>query len=334
MVYPKPVWPIFGELAAILCGVLESNKPFKTGNSVLLGGETVEGIKRRYNALILAHNYQIPEIQEIADYVGDSLELSCKAAESNKDVIVFCGVKFMAETAKILSPEKTILLPAAGAGCPLADKADVEELRKVKSLYPGAAVVCYVNSSAEIKAESDICCTSSNAAAIVNSLEEEEIIFVPDGNLARWVAGQTDKKIIPWEGNCPIHNRVLISDIHRMKKAAPDAEILVHPECSPEVIDAADLAASTSGIIRYSRESDKKRFIIGTEVGILHRLQEQSPEKEFFILSPGLVCPDMKLTADVDMVRNCLENKTPEIDVQEDIRVKAFNAVSKMLEII
>ena len=234
-------------------------------------------LKKERDAIILAHNYQLPEVQDIADLVGDSLELSRAAATMEGEVIVFCGVDFMAETAAVLSPEKTVLLPAVDACCPMADMITADELKLVKSRNPGAAVVCYVNTTAEVKAESDICCTSSNAVKVVNSVKNDTVIFVPDRNLAAYAARFTEKTILPWDGFCIVHDQITPEHVREARRLHPDAEVLVHPECRPEVIDLADHVASTSGIIKQVGASPAKAFIIGTEIGILHRLDKRIP---------------------------------------------------------
>ncbi len=289
-------------------------------------------LKKERNAIILAHNYQIGPVQDIADVVGDSLELSRAAATMEGDVIVFAGVDFMAETAAILSPQKTVLLPAPDACCPMAEMITADELRLARSRHPGAAVVCYVNSSAEVKAESDICCTSSNAVAVVQSLKEDKIIFVPDKNLARYAARFTDKEILPWEGFCIVHDRITVDHVRKARMLHPDAPVLVHPECRPEVIDAADHVASTSGMIRYVCSSQEKEFIIGTEIGILHRLRRDCPEKTCHPLDGSMVCTNMKKT-DLHMVKNALETLSPRIMVPEDIALKARHAIERMLAV-
>lgn len=290
-------------------------------------------LKKERNAIILAHNYQLPEIQDIADVTGDSLELARLASQNDADVIVFCGVDFMAETAAIVNPDKTVLLPAKDAGCPLAEMADAQSLVAKKKEYPDAAVVCYVNSSAEVKAESDICCTSANAVDVVNSLKEDRVLFVPDQNLASWVARHTEKEIIPWNGYCITHHRVRAEEVHRAKEAHPDAVVVVHPECPAEVVDLADEVASTTGILRYVKNSSAQKFIIGTEMGLLHRLMKENPGKVFFILSPGLVCPNMKKISSIQMVLDALESNAPQVRVDEEIRLKALAAVERMLAI-
>ena len=289
-------------------------------------------LKKDRHAIILAHNYQPADVQDIADLTGDSLELSRAAATMDGDVIVFCGVDFMAETAAIISPEKTVLLPANDACCPMADMITADELKLVKSRHPEAAVVCYVNTTAEVKAESDICCTSSNAVKVVNSLQEDQIIFVPDRNLGLYTQRFTKKEILPWEGFCTVHDRITPDHVRKAHDLHPDAVILVHPECRPEVIDLADHVASTSGIIRYVCESPKKEFIIGTEIGILHRLRKDCPAKKCYPLSTAAICSNMKKT-DLNKVRNALISLQPRITVPEEIAHRARCAIERMLAV-
>ena len=281
--------------------------------------------------MILAHNYQVDEVQDVADFVGDSLELSRQAAAvTDAEVIVFCGVRFMAETAKILSPQKTVLLPDPNAGCPLCDFADADAVRRRKAELPGVPVVSYVNTTAEVKAESDICCTSANSVKVVNSLPQEEILFLPDRNLGSWTAEQTQKKLILWEGYCITHQRILPEHILRLKAEHPEAEVVVHPECSPEVRKLADAIRSTSGILRYARESPARSFIIGTEIGILHRLRKENPGKEFFAPSKVAVCPNMKKIT-LEKVLWSLEEMVHPVEVPEEIRLRAKQAIDRML---
>jgi quinolinate synthase len=292
--------------------------------------EEILRLREERRAIILAHNYQPPEVQDIADLTGDSLELSRAAAGMKGEVIVFCGVDFMAETAAILSPEKTVLLPAEDACCPMAQMITAEELRLVKSRNPDAAVVCYVNTTAEVKAESDICCTSSNAVRVVNSVEQDRIIFVPDRNLARYARRFTKKEILPWEGFCIVHDRITPEMVQEARNAHPGAVLLVHPECRPEVINLADHVASTSGIIRQVCSSDKHEFIIGTEVGILHRLGKQCPDKACYPLSSEAICRNMKKNS-LEKVRDSLSTLQPRITVPEDIAARARSAIERML---
>lgn len=295
--------------------------------------EEIQRLKKEKNAVILAHNYQIPEIQEVADLVGDSLKLSQVAAETDADIIILSGVRFMAESAKILSPNKKVLLPAYDAGCPMADMIDVDKLRAFKEQHPGAPVVCYVNSSAEVKAESDICCTSSNAIEIIKSIPSKKILFVPDMNLGSYIAKQVpEKEIILYKGFCITHHRVKPTEVDQVRGAYPDAKVLIHPEAAPEVVAKADFVGSTSQIINYAKESNCNTFIIGTEMGVMHKLQKDNPTKKFYLLSPGLVCNNMKKTHLVDIYEALLEEKH-EITVDETIREKALGSLEKMLKI-
>lgn len=290
-------------------------------------------LKKKRNAVIIVHNYQRDEIQEIADISGDSLALSQAAVRTDADVIVFCGVDFMAESASILNPDKKVLLPVKEAGCPMADMITPEKLKAMRREFPGAAVVCYVNSSAEVKAESDIACTSSNAVEIVKSLSEREVIFVPDKNLGRYVQKQLpEKKIILWEGFCPTHIRVQGEDIVRSKSLRPDAEVIAHPECNPEVLDLADHICSTGGMFTYVKKSPSKEFIISTESGMLYKLQKENPDKVFYVPTPRLVCATMKLTT-LGWVAHSLEMLVYEIKVAEDVREKAKRTLQRMLEV-
>lgn len=294
--------------------------------------ERIEQLKKEKNAIILCHNYQRPDVQDAADFVGDSFGLSQKAASSGADIIVFCGVDFMAESAAVLNPDKTVLMPELAAQCPMAAMITPESLRLEKEKYPDAAVVCYVNTPASVKAESDICCTSANALRVVNSLKEDKIIFVPDRNLALYVAAQTKKKIIPWNGYCPTHHLILPGDILLEKEEHPEAEILVHPECRPEVIALADKVLSTEGMLKYARQSGSKEFIIGTEIGLLHRLGKENPEKTFIPATGFAVCPNMKMNTLQSIIR-ALEKNEHVIKVPEDIRIKAKSALDRMLEV-
>jgi quinolinate synthase len=291
----------------------------------------IESLKEKRNAVILAHNYQLPQIQDIADFVGDSLQLSRQAARTDADVIVFCGVHFMAETAAMLSPDKTVLLPDENAGCPMANMISAEQLRQFKQAHPGAVVVCYVNSSAEVKAESDYCCTSSNATEIVNSLHDaEKIIFAPDKHLGQYTSQQTHRDMILWNGYCHVHVCIRDSDIEHMKQEHPGAIVIVHPECTDPVRGQADAVLSTSGMCRYARESDAGEFIIGTEIGILHRLRKENPDKKFYPASEVAVCPNMKLTT-VEKVLWSLESMQYQIKVSQEIRSRAIKAIENMV---
>jgi len=292
----------------------------------------IEKLKKSRNAIFLVHNYQLGEVQDIADFTGDSLELSQKAAGTDADVIVFCGVQFMAETAAIICPDKIVLLPELEAGCPMADMITARDLREKKKEHPGATVVCYVNSSAEVKAESDICCTSANAVSIIEKLPKDgEIIFVPDQYLGSYAAGQTGREMVLWPGFCPTHIRILARDIARQKAEYPRAKVIVHPECRQEVTDLADAVLSTGGMIRFARETDAEEVIVGTEIGILHRLRKENPGKKFIPASEQAICPRMKLIT-LETVLWSLENMSHQIKVPENIRLRAKAAVDKMLE--
>ncbi len=292
----------------------------------------IKRLSKDKDAILLAHNYQPPEIQDAADFCGDSLELSIKAAETDAAVLVFCGVHFMAETASILSPQKTVLLPRPDAGCPMADMVTPEALEARMAGLPGVPVVTYVNSSAAVKALSTICCTSANAAAVVNSLEADEVLMVPDRNLARNTAARTDKKIHLWDGCCPFHDILTPAMVAEARAAHPDALFLAHPECLPEVVAMADAAVSTSGMIRFARESARTSFLVGTEVGMRYPLQKACPDKEFIMVSPGMRCDDMKKITLTDVL-NCLETMAGEVKVPEAIRVPALKAVERMIAV-
>ncbi|HUU03170.1 MAG TPA: quinolinate synthase NadA [Myxococcota bacterium] len=290
-------------------------------------------LKQERRAIILAHNYQLGEVQDVADLTGDSLDLSRKAATTDAEIIVFCGVHFMAETAAILSPGKTVLLPDRHAGCPMADMVDAESLRRKKAEHPGAAVISYVNSTAEVKAESDICCTSANVAKVVNSIPSgREIIFVPDQYLGIYAAEQTGRELILWPGYCPTHRRILPEHIERRKAEYPEARVIVHPECRPEVTRLADKVASTSQMIRYATESEAPTIIVGTEMGIIHRLQKENPHKRFVAATEQAVCPNMKRNT-LEKIVTALEENRHIVSVPEEIRKRAAGALERMLEI-
>jgi len=289
-------------------------------------------LKQQRKAVILVHNYQRGEIQDIADFVGDSLELSQIAAKTDAGVIVFCGVRFMAETASILSPDKVVLLPDVNAGCPMADMITTEKLRERKRELPNAAVVCYINSSAEVKAESDVCCTSANAARVIESLTVEEILFVPDQYLGHYISTKTGKKMYLWPGYCPTHMKILPEHISELRQKYPMAKAVVHPECRPEVIALADEALSTGGMVRYAGRDDVSQMIVGTEIGIIHRLKKENPEKEFVPASKQAVCPNMKLIT-LEKVLWSLEEMAPEVKVPEETRLEAKVALDRMLQV-
>ena len=294
--------------------------------------ERIIELKKDRNAVIIAHNYQRAEVQDIADFVGDSLELSQKAAQTRADVIVFCGVHFMAETASLLNPDKVVLLPDAGAGCPMANMITAEQLRKLKAENPGATVVTYINSSAAVKAESDYCCTSANGVKVVNSIDARDIIFVPDQYLGSFIEKKTGKKMILWPGYCPTHVKILPEDIITLKKQYPKAKVVAHPECRPDVVALADEALSTSGMIRYAARPEVKELIVATEVALIHRLTKENPGKKFIPASTRAVCPNMKKTT-LEKIVGALETMQPEVKVPEEIRVRAVACVSRMLKI-
>ena len=284
-------------------------------------------------AVLLAHNYMRDEVQEIADITGDSLQLSMEAAKTDAEVIVFCGVHFMAESAAILSPDKTVLLPRPDAGCPMADMVDVTGLRALKAKHPGVPVVTYVNSTAAVKAESDICCTSANAVSVVRSLDAQQLIFAPDRNLGRWIARfVSDKQFIYWDGYCPTHERMTTEAVLQQKAEHPDALFICHPECAPAISDLADHVCSTSGMYSYCAQSPATKFIVGTEAGILFKLRQDNPDKQFILASPALICPNMKLTALEDILL-ALQTMQPVVRVDQETRLRAKAALDRMLAV-
>ncbi len=295
--------------------------------------EKILKLKKERNAVILVHNYQLGEIQDIADFVGDSLGLSQNAAKTEADIIVFCGVHFMAETAAITCPRMTILLPDRHAGCPMANMITAEQLRQRKKELPNATVVCYINSTAAVKAESDICCTSANAVKVVESIDNDEVLFVPDQYLGHYVSTKTKKKIHLWPGYCPTHVRIQPQDIMQLKRENPQAKVVVHPECRPDVTALADEVMSTGGMIRYAHRNDVPEMIVGTELGIIHRLKKENPGKKFIPVSEQAVCPNMKLIT-LEKVLWSLEEMRLVVKVSEAIRLKARAAVDKMLAIV
>lgn len=295
--------------------------------------EEILKLKKEKNAVILAHYYQNIEVDEVADYVGDSLYLSQVAAKTDADIIIFCGVSFMAETAKILSPEKKVILPKVNAGCEMADMLSAQQLKEFKAQNPDVPTVCYVNSTAEVKALSDISCTSANAVKVVKSLNSDKVLFVPDKGLGGYVNSQLDDvEVTCFEGYCPVHYKIEKEEILDMKMKYPEAMVLVHPESHIDVVAQADVIGSTSGIIKAAKESDKKQFIIVTDVGVVERLQRDCPDKEFFLASPKAVCKDMKLITLEDILKS-LQNLQPEIFVDEEISKKAFNCINEMLKV-
>ena len=294
----------------------------------------IEKLKREKDALILVHNYQRAEVQDVADFIGDSLELSRKAQSISCRIIVFCGVRFMGETAKILSPDKVVLLPREEAGCPMADMVTPDNVIELRKRYPQAQVISYVNTTAQVKAESDACCTSANAVKVVQNMDAESIIFLPDRNLARFTMGKvTNKHIIPYQGYCYVHERITPEDIIEAKRLHPEAKVIVHPECRPEVVRLADEALSTGGMVKFARESTAKEVIVGTEEGILHRLRKENPEKRFFATAPELICRDMKLTTLRDLYLSLKHERYP-IIVEDGVRKRAKKALDKMLQCV
>jgi len=296
--------------------------------------EKIEKLKQKHNAVILAHNYQRSEIQDLADFTGDSFGLSIKAAETNADVIVFCGVRFMAETAAILSPQKTVLLPDEHAGCPLADMITADRLRDLKRKHPEALVVCYVNSSAEVKAESDYCCTSANAVEVVKSLPNDKpIIFVPDQNLGQFAGERTGRDLILWPGYCHVHVAITEDDIKNAKAKHPDAIVMTHPECTGPVKALSDELLSTGQMLRYAKQSEAKQFIIATEIGIIHTLKTQNPLTEFFPAADKAICPNMKRIT-LEKILWSLQDLQYKVTVPKNIRLKAKKTLDRMVEIL
>lgn len=313
-------------------------------------------LKEDKHALILSHNYQREEVQDIADFVGDSLELSRTAATKECDVIVFCGVHFMAESASILSPDKAVLLPEPEATCPMADMIEVSRprrvwktfpgyevqptllfpheftLRDIKAQYPGVPVVAYVNTTADVKAESDICCTSANVVKVIESLPDEEVICIPDRNLSLWAQRNTKKRVITWDGFCHVHDRVTREDVLRAREKHPHALFMAHPECRLEVLELADHVTSTSGMLRFAKASNSGEFIVGTELGLMHRLKKESPGKVFYPLRKDMICPNMKKTTLKSILR-ALKEMTTLIKVPEEVRIPAKRALDRMLAI-
>ena len=292
----------------------------------------IKRLLKEKNGILLAHNYQRDEIQELADFTGDSLGLSIEAAKTDCDIIIFCGVHFMAESASILSPDKTVILPRLDAGCPMADMISADILVAKRRENPEAAVVTYVNSSAEVKAESDICCTSANAVRVVNSVKSDTVLMTPDKNLAKYVSRFTDKKVLWWEGYCPTHDRLKVQEVLEVKAKHPSALFVAHPECRPDVLELADHICSTSGMYEYAKKTDNEEFIIGTEKGILYRLKKDNPEKRFILASKSLICPNMKLTT-LESVLNAIVEMKNVVNVPERTRIPAKEALDRMLAI-
>lgn len=296
--------------------------------------EKIKKLKEEKNAVIVAHTYQTLDVQKIADMTGDSFQLSKYCARVDSGIIVFCGVLFMAESAKILSPGKTVLLPDRNAGCPMADMVTAEELRKMKKKHPEAGVICYVNSTAEVKAESDICCTSSNAVQIARSLDNDKIIFVPDKNLGHYVASQVpEKEFILWDGYCPVHDRLTEEEVEKMKEKHPNALLAAHPECPEKVLSHADYIGSTKGILEYVRGSSEKEFIIATEKGVVDKLTEEFPDKEIHLAYSRMVCVNMKKTT-LEKVLNALENEEYKVELDSEVMDKARLSLERMIEAV
>lgn len=295
--------------------------------------ERIEKLKKEKNAIVLAHSYQNVEIDEVADYVGDSLYLSQKAKETNADIIVFAGVYFMAQTAKIISPDKKVLLPNLNAGCLMADMINYNQMVEFKNKYPNIPVVCYINSTAEVKAECDICCTSSNAIEIVRSLNAPQVLFVPDANLGKYVESQLNGvEVITYQGCCPVHDNVTVENIKTVREKYPNAKVLIHPECTPKVSFMGDYIGSTSGIIDYVKNSSDKQFVIVTEKGVVDRLRRDYPEKEFILISEKMLCESMKLTT-LEEILNSLENEVNEINLEESVRLRSASCIERMLKV-
>jgi len=294
--------------------------------------ERIKQLKKERNAIILAHYYQRDEIQDIADFRGDSFLLAQKAAETDADIIVFCGVHFMGESAKILAPDKKVIIPDERAGCPMADMVNVEGLKELKRKHPHATVVAYINTSADVKAETDICCTSANAVKVIESVETDEIIWVPDKNLGSYVSKFTNKNMIIWEGYCNTHDMLTVKDVEDMKVKHPNAQFVVHPECRPEVVAMGDFVGSTTAILKYCRESGCQEFIVGTEDGTGYQLRLDSPQKTFHFATKYLVCPNMKVN-NLKKVARCLETMQPEVFVPAHIADQARLSLERMLQV-
>jgi len=293
--------------------------------------ERIQELKRELNAVILAHNYQLPEIQDVADYVGDSLELSRIAARVEEDLIVFCGVRFMAETAKILSPDKKVIVPEYSAICPMAKMIEPQTVRELRRIHPDAVIIAYVNTTADVKAEVDLCVTSANAVKVVRDLPpDKEVVFLPDKNLGKYIRHETGRTVHIYEGFCPTHNRILKEDIELAREKWPDALVVSHPECNPDVLELSDSIASTSGMLRFCRESDAKEFIIATEQGMMHRLTKDIPGKKFHTPSMLNICPNMKKTTIAKLLHS-LETQTLEIELPEELTSKAIRSLEYML---
>ena len=303
-----------------------------TKGSVSELSEKIRKLAKEKNAIILAHNYQVPEVQDVADLTGDSLALSIQASKTDADIIVFCGVHFMAEAASIVCPDKKVIIPVLDAGCAMADMLTAQQLRQFKEEHPGVPVVTYVNSSAEVKAESDICCTSANAIQVVKWTGAKEVIMTPDRNLAAWVQRHTEQKVHAWNGYCPIHDELSTELLKKAMQEHPDAVVMAHPECTAKVLELAHVVRSTSGMLKYAKESSEQEFIVATETGLLHPLRKQNPDKSFYPAWDDMICQDMKKTGLKDVLI-ALEKEEPVVKVPEEVRVKAFKAVERMMQV-
>ncbi len=292
----------------------------------------IKRLAKEKNAIILAHNYQVPDVQDIADLTGDSLALSIQASKTDADIRVFCGVHFMAEAASIVCPDKKVIIPVLDAGCAMADMLNATQLKDMKKKYQGVPVVTYVNSTAEVKAESDICCTSANAIQVVKWTKSKEVIMTPDRNLANWVRKHTDQIIYAWDGYCPIHDDLKVKQVKQAMEKYPNAILMAHPECPMEVLDLAHVVRSTSGMLKYAKESNEKEFIVATEVGLLHPLKKQNPDKRFYPAWEDMICEDMKKTGLIDILR-ALREEGPVVKVPEETRKRAYKAVERMMEV-
>jgi len=295
--------------------------------------QKIKTLKKEKNAVILVHNYQLPEIQDAADHVGDSLGLSIEASKTKAEMIIFCGVHFMAETAAIICPDKKVIVPDVNAGCPMADMINVEGVRKLKAEHPGHIVVAYINTTAEVKAESDYCCTSANAVKVVEKLIDKEIIFIPDKYLGDYVSKQTGKKMVLFNGYCPIHVMILPEHVKKARQEHPNAVVIVHPECLPEVKALADKVLSTGGMIKLAKGSPAQEFIVGTETGIIYRLQKENPSKNFYPANPQAICRNMKKTT-IDKLLKSLENEETRVTVPKDVASRAKLSIDRMLKLV
>ena len=294
--------------------------------------DRINKLKKEKNATIIAHNYQLDEVQDIADFTGDSLELAKKVVKIDSDIIVFCGVKFMAEMAHMLNPDKKVLLPRLDAGCPMADTITGEDVKELKKKYPEHTFIAYVNTNADVKEQIDICCTSSNALIIVKNVPNNKIVFLPDRNLGNYIKSNVpEKEIILWDGCCNVHNNITLEEVRKAKQAKPDAVLIVHPECRPEIVEYADEVLSTGEMVKFSKKSNAKEILVGTEEGMIHRLKKESPEKSYYKVSNRFICPNMKVTRLEDIL-SALENDKYQITLKESTRKKGKNTLDEMLK--